>query len=54
MNKITRVEVIGPKGREYVGYFEEGIEARASLQDERRTLKIFLDTANEDRLHWED
>ena len=40
---VSRVEVIGPDGREYVRYFEEGEFMRFSIQDEGRTLKIFIE-----------
>jgi hypothetical protein len=36
-----RIEVIGPGGRLYVGYFEPGI--RIELQDDGRTLKLFVE-----------
>lgn len=54
MSKITRVEVVGPGGREYVGYYKEGVEARACLQDDRQTLKLFLDVPVDDGLYWDD
>lgn len=39
-SKVTRIEVIG-NGREYVKY---GVrDVRASVQDDGRTLKIFID-----------
>jgi hypothetical protein len=37
---ITRVEVIGKNGREYVNY--ECSNVQVSEQDEGRTLKVFL------------
>lgn len=40
---VSRVEVIGPDGREYVRYFEEGEFMNFSIQDEGRTLKIFIE-----------
>lgn len=39
--KITRLEVIDDEGRQFVRYFEAG-EMKFDLQDEGRTLKIFL------------
>lgn len=45
---INRVEVIGPDGREYVAYFSPGVEARAVLQDDNKTLKVFLDNVEEE------
>lgn len=38
--KVNRVEIIDDKGRSYVKYFNGKVEQ--SLQDERRTLKIFI------------
>lgn len=38
--KVTRVEVIDADGRSYIKYGVTGIEF--SLQDDNRTLKIFL------------
>ena len=40
-NKITRVEVIGETGREYVNWHNNN-KVDLSLQDEGRTLKIFI------------
>ena len=40
---ISRVEVIGPDGREYVRYFEEDEFMNFSIQDEGRTLKSFIE-----------
>ena len=41
--KVSRVEVIGPDGREYVRYFEVKEHMRYVLQDDNRTLKIFIE-----------
>jgi len=43
MNKINRLEVIDKTGRAYVNYFWENESVRYSLQDNNRTLKIFID-----------
>ena len=45
MNKINRLEVIDQTGRAYVHYFRlhENESVRYSLQDDNRTLKIFID-----------
>ena len=43
MNKINRLEVIDQTGRAYVHYFWENESVRYSLQDDNRTLKIFID-----------
>jgi len=40
---ISRVEVIGPDGREYVRYFKEDEWMHYMLQDDNRTLKIFIE-----------
>ena len=40
---ISRVEVIGPDGREYVRYFEPEEWMHYMIQDEGRTLKIFIE-----------
>lgn len=40
---ISRVEVIGPEGREYVRYFKEDEWMHYMIQDEGRTLKIFIE-----------
>lgn len=45
---ITRVEVIGPDGKLFSHYFEEEVEARAVLQDDIKTLKVILDTMEEE------
>jgi hypothetical protein len=40
--KVSRVEVIGPQKREYVRYFEDGEFMDWDLQDDDRTLKVFI------------
>jgi hypothetical protein len=46
--KVTRVEVIDSSGRGYTKYGVTGVEL--SLQDDDRTLKIFLtETAKDER-----
>ena len=40
---ISRVEVIGPDGREYVRYFEEDEFMHFMIQDEGQTLKLFIE-----------
>ena len=40
---VSRVEVIGPDGREYVRYFKDNESMHYMLQDDNRTLKIFID-----------
>ena len=40
---VSRVEVIGPDGREYVRYFKEDEFMHFMVQDDGRTLKIFIE-----------
>ena len=40
---VTRLEIIGPDGREYVRYFESDEWMHYMLQDDERTLKIFIE-----------
>jgi len=44
--KVSRVEVIGKEGREYVRYFKDGEFMYYGLQDDDRTLKIFIEDDN--------
>lgn len=46
-SKVSRLEVIGQKGREYVRYFEEEEYMDWYLQDDDRTLKIFIEAWGE-------
>lgn len=48
VSKVTRLEVIDENGRSYVKYQISDIEF--SLQDDARTLKIFLEVKNEQPL----
>jgi hypothetical protein len=43
MNNINRLEVIDKTGRAYTHYFSGNEKVRYSLQDNNRTLKIFID-----------
>ena len=45
VSKVTRLEVIDENGRSYTKYHIAGI--KFSLQDDDRTLKIFLEVNNE-------
>lgn len=47
-SKVSRVEVIGPEKREYVRYFNEEEFMNWGLQDDDRTLKIFVHDGNKD------
>ena len=42
MNSINRLEVIDKTGRAYTHYFSGNEKVRYSLQDNNRTLKIFI------------
>ena len=42
MNNIIRLEVIDQTGRAYVHYLDEKESVQYSLQDDNRTLKIFI------------
>ena len=41
--KVNRFEVIDKVGRAYVNYCDRPLNIETSLQDDDRTLKIFLD-----------
>jgi len=47
-SKISRVEVIGPEKREYVRYFTDNEYMDHDIQDDDRTLKIFITNENDD------
>ena len=44
MQGADRVEVIDKEGRNYVRYLEKGESVKFSLQDDNKTLKIFIDS----------
>ena len=46
-SKISRVEVIGPEKREYVRYFKDNECMDHDIQDDDRTLKIFIEKDDE-------
>ena len=46
-SKISRVEVIGPEKREYVRYFTDNEYMDHDIQDDDRTLKIFIEKEDE-------
>ena len=46
-SKVSRVEVIGPEKREYVRYFKDNEYMDWDLQDDDRTLKIFIEQDDE-------
>jgi hypothetical protein len=41
-SKVSRLEVIGPESREYVRYFKNGEFMSYDLQDDDKTLKVFI------------
>jgi len=43
MKNVTRFEVIDDKGRTYVKYLKDNEVIKYSLQDDDRTLKVFID-----------
>lgn len=45
MRRVTRFEVIDDKGRAYTKYLEVGEGIQYALQDDDRTLKVFIDKA---------
>jgi hypothetical protein len=44
MKNVTRFEVIDNKGRTYVKYLDKDDGIKYSLQDDDRTLKVFIDS----------
>ena len=50
MKSVTRFEVIDDTGRAYVKYLhrDQGERIKYNLQDEDRTLKVFIDKRDED------
>jgi hypothetical protein len=43
MKGVTRFEVIDDTGRAYTKYLKDGERVKYSLQDDDRTLKVFID-----------
>jgi len=43
MKSVTRFEVIDETGRAYTKYLKDGEGVKYSLQDDKRTLKVFID-----------
>ena len=50
MRNVTRLEVIDDTGRALVKYFKEDERMRFILQDDNRTLKIFVDNLDTTKL----
>ena len=49
IDKVTRVEVIDDTGRAYVKYLDDDQEVTYSLQDDNRTLKVFIRKTDESK-----
>ena len=47
-DKVTRVEVIDETGRSYIKYLDKDQEVVCGLQDDERTLKVFINRKQED------
>lgn len=47
MSKFTRVEVIDPEGLVFTRYYDEPMSVSAAIQDDGRTVKIFVDKAED-------
>ena len=43
MKRVNRFEVIDENGRSYTKYLKDGEKIKYSLQDDDRTLKVFID-----------
>jgi len=43
MRRVNRLEVIDDEGREYTKYLKDDDRVRYELQDDDRTLKVFID-----------
>lgn len=43
MHAVNRIEVIDGTGRAYVKYLDKDEQVNYSLQDDNRTLKVFID-----------
>jgi hypothetical protein len=49
MKGVNRFEVIDDRGRTYVQYLKDGERVKYALQDDNRTLKVFID-----KLSWKE
>jgi len=47
-DKVTRVEVIDETGRAYIKYLDDDQEVVCGLQDDERTLKVFINRKQQD------
>ena len=48
MKAVTRFEVIDESGRAYVKYLDKDEEIKYNLQDDKRTLKVFINKVNKE------
>ena len=48
MKAVTRFEVIDESGRAYVKYLDKDEEIKYNLQDDERTLKVFINKVNKE------
>jgi len=48
VDRVTRVEVIDETGRAYIKYLDNDQEVLCGLQDDERTLKVFINRKQED------
>ena len=48
VDKVTRVEVIDETGRAYIKYLDNDQEVVCDLQDDERTLKVFINRKQTD------
>ena len=48
IDRVNRVEVIDETGRAYVKYLDKDQEVVYSLQDDERTLKLFINKKGQD------
>lgn len=47
MSNVTRVEVIDPEGRVFSRYYDEPMSVSAAVQNDGKTVKIFVDRAED-------
>lgn len=47
MSNFTRVEVIDPEGRVFSRYYDEPMSVSAAIQDDGKTVKLFVDKAED-------
>lgn len=47
MHEVNRIEVIDGTGRAYVKYLDKDEKVRYNLQDDNKTLKVFIDSVTD-------